>query len=340
MSIEAKKVRLAAAQAAPVWLDQSATIRKACRIIEEAADHGAQVIGFPESFVPCFPDWYNWFMPRSSQAKNFHKEFVKQAVEVPGPAVNALSAAAHRMRMNVVIGATERAPGTLGTLYNSQLFFGPAGALLGVHRKLVPTFTERLVHFGGDGSSLQTYATSFGSIGGLICGENGNGLARYALYAQEERVHVASWPAFIEAEHQLRGMDVRMKNMALEGHLFVISACGVLTEDCLDAMGLTSEQRAAVPRRGGHSGILGPTGEYLVGPADDTEQLLYADADFEEIIAGKLKADTIGHYNRFDVFTLQIQAVPRRALSTVGLTARPASPSEQSSLETVTDASV
>lgn len=324
MAIQPQIIRLAAAQAAPVWLNQSATIKKACGLIEEAADHGAQMIGFPESFVPCFPDWYNWFMPRSPQAKTFHTELVKHAVEIPGPAVDALSAAARRAKMYVVMGVTERAPGTLGTLYNSQLFFGPDGALLGVHRKLVPTFTERLVHFAGDGSCLRAYPTAFGSISGLICGENGNGLARYALYTQEERFHFASWPAFIEGEHQFNSIDIRTKNMALEGHLFVINACGVLTEACLDAMGLTPEQRTAIPRRGGHSSIIGPDGEYIVGPADNTEQILYADANTERIIGGKLKHDTIGHYNRLDVFTLQIKAVPRQGLSIVGRAGAPA----------------
>jgi aliphatic nitrilase len=310
-------VRLAAVQAAPVWLDRSGTIQKACRLIEEAADNGAQIVGFPETFIPCYPDWYHWLMPRSAQSLDFHKSLFKNAVEVPGPTVETIGAAARKTKTTVVIGVNEREPGTMGTLYNSLLFFGPDGSLLGVHRKLMPTFTERLVHQPGDGSSLVTYPTPFGRIGGLVCGENGNGLARYALLAQQERIHVAAWPAFAAAPRQIEGIHIRMRNMALEGQLFVISVCGVLTEACLDAMGLSDEQRKAVAQRGGGSGILGPDGNYMAGPADATEQILYADAGLDRIIDGKLNYDTIGHYNRFDVFTLNVRTAERRLLSRV-----------------------
>lgn len=309
------KARLAAVQAAPVWLDRTATAAKAARLIEEAADNGAQVIGFPEGFVPGFPDWYHWHMPRSPEALRFHSELFKNAVEVPGPVVDVIGAAARRTRTHVVIGVNERDPGTMGTLYNSQLFFGPDGALQGVHRKLMPTFTERLVHTSGDGSSVRTYETAFGRIGGLICGENTNSLARFALLAQQERIHVASWPAFVFPP-QFNGIDIRARYHAFEGRVFVISACGVLDEACLDAMGVTQAQREAIPGRGGHSGIIGPDGSYIVGPADDTPQILYADADMEKVIEGKLSHDLTGHYNRFDVFTLQMRTSPSAALAT------------------------
>ena len=307
--------RLAAVQAAPVWLDREATARKACRLIEEAADNGARIIAFPESFIPCYLDWYHWFMPRSEQSLGFHKALFKNAVEVPGAIVDMIGAAARKTKTSVVIGVNERESGTMGTLYNSLLFFGPDGSLLGVHRKLLPTFTERLVHHPGDGSSMVTYPTPYGRIGGLICGENGNGLARYALFAQQERIHVASWPAFAAAQRQIDGIHIRMRNIALEGQVFVISACGVLTDACLDAMGLSQEQRDAIPMRGGGSGIVDPDGNYMVGPADVTEQILYADADIDRIIDRKLNYDTVGHYNRFDVFTLQVRTTERRALS-------------------------
>jgi aliphatic nitrilase len=310
--------RLAAVQAAPVWLDRTATVAKACRLIEEAADNGAQVIGFPEGFIPGFPDWYHWFMPRSREALGFNKTLFKNAVEVPGEAVDAIGQAARRTRTHVVVGVNERDKGTMGTLYNSQLFFGPDGALMGVHRKLMPTFTERLVHNSGDGSSVRTYPTRFGAIGGLICGENTNSLARFALLAQQERIHVASWPAFILGARNHEAIDIRVKYHALEGRVFVISACGILDDACLDAMGLSETQRTAMPCRGGHSGILGPDGGYIAGPVDDAAQIVYADADFEKVIEGKLSHDLTGHYNRFDVFTLQMRAPTREALQRLG----------------------
>jgi aliphatic nitrilase len=312
------KARLAAVQAAPVWLDRDATAQKAARLIEEAADNGAKVIGFPEGFIPGFPDWYHWFMPRSPESLGFNKDLFKNAVEVPGPVVDTIGAAARRTRTHVVIGVNERDPGTMGTLYNSQLFIGPDGSVQGVHRKLMPTFTERLVHTSGDGSSVRTYSTPFGAIGGLICGENTNSLARFALLAQQERIHVASWPAFVYPR-QYDGIDIRTRYHAFEGRVFIISACGVLDDACLDAMGLTPEQRKAIPGRGGHSGILGPDGNYIVGPVDDNPQIDYGDADFEKVIEGKLSHDLTGHYNRFDVFTLQMRTSPRTALDTPGL---------------------
>lgn len=292
---------------------------KACRLIEEAADNGAKIIGFPEGFIPGFPDWYHWFMPRSAEALGFNKTLFKNAVEVPGAAVDTIAAAARRTRTYVVIGANERDKGTMGTLYNSQLFFGPDGALLGVHRKLMPTFTERLVHSLGDGSSMRTYSTPFGAIGGLICGENTNSLARFALLAQHERIHVASWPAFVLGKRNFDAIDIRIKYHAFEGRVFVISACGILDDACLDAMGLSESQRNAIPCRGGHSGILGPDGNYLAGPIDDTAQTIYADADLDKIIDGKLSHDLTGHYNRFDIFTLQVRTSPREALRLSGI---------------------
>jgi aliphatic nitrilase len=182
----------------------------------------------------------------------------------------------------------------------------------------MPTLTERLVHQAGDGSSVRTYPTPFGALGGLICGEKTNSLARFALLAQHERMHVASWPAFIGGKKSAEAIDIRVRYHAFEGRVFVISACGVLDDACLDAMGVDAAQRAALPSRGGHSGILGPDGSYISGPIGDTEQIVYGDADFEKIIEGKQSHDLTGHYNRFDVFTLQMRVPRREALQRVG----------------------
>jgi aliphatic nitrilase len=311
--------RLAAVQDAPVYLDRDATVAKACRLIEEAADNGAHIIGFPEGFVPAFPDWYNWHMPRSGEVTEFNKRLFKNAVEVPGPAVAALSAAARRTHSHVVIGVNERDSGTMGTLYNSLLFFGRDGELMGVHRKLMPTFTERLVHSAGDGSGLRVYPTPYGAIGGLICGENTNSLARFTLLAQQERVHVASWPAFTRGQQNFEAIDIRARYHALEGRVYVISSCGILDDASLDAIGVSTEQRAALPCRGGHSGILGPDGNYIVGPADDKPQILYADVDFDKVMVGKQSHDLTGHYNRFDIFTLNVRTPSRQPLARSGV---------------------
>ena len=191
------KVKLAAAQAAPVWLNREATVQKACSLIEEAGRNGAQIVAFPEGYLPGFPDWFNWYMPRSPESIRFSKELIKNAIEVPSPATDELCAAARRAGTYVVMGMNERDPGTMGSLFNALLFISPEGEILGVHRKIVPTSTERLIHWFGDGTSLRTYETPYGALGGLICGENTNSLARFALLAQQERVHVAAWPAWL-----------------------------------------------------------------------------------------------------------------------------------------------
>ena len=309
-------VRLAAAQAASVWLNREATVQKACSLIEEAGRNGAQIVAFPEGYLPGFPDWFNWYMPRSPESIHFSKELIKNAIEVPSPATEELCAAARRAGVYVVMGMNERDPGAMGSLYNALLFIDPEGEILGVHRKIVPTSTERLIHWFGDGTSLRTYETPHGALGGLICGENTNSLARFALLAQQERVHVAAWPAFAIRQQRTshEGIDIRVRYHAFEGRIFVISAASVLTDDYMDALGLTAAQREELAFRGGHSGIVGPSGNYIAGPVDDTEQIVYADADMEDVIEGKLTHDLTGHYNRFDLFTLLMKQAPREAL--------------------------
>jgi aliphatic nitrilase len=335
MSDEFPRARLAAVQAAPVWMDREATVAKACRLIEEAADNGANVIGFPEGFVPGFPDWYMWYIALSQESLRFSKELFKNAIEVPGPATEAIGAAARKTRTHVVIGVNERRAGSLGTLYNAQLFFGPDGDLLGVHRKLMPTATERLVHAAGDGSGLKTYDTPYGRLGGLICGENTSSLARFSLLAQDERIHVMSWPAFPSGKRNFDTIDIRARYHAFEGRVFVISACGIFDDACLDAMSVSAEQRAAMNCRGGHSGIIGPNGNYISGPADDTAQIVYGDADMDRIIEGKLLHDIIGHYNRFDIFDLRVNVVPQQPMQKADLAG---SEAPQSALPLIEDA--
>ncbi len=302
------KLKAAAVQAAPILLDREATVAKACRLIEEAGDSGAKVIGFPECYIPGHPYWYDFYLANDPICSSFNLELFKNAVVAPSPATEALGQAARRAQAYVVMGIAEKDEGRYGTLYNTQLFFGPDGTLLGKHRKLVPTIWERLVHTGGDGSTLNTYDTPFGGLSGLICGENINSLARTALLLEGEVVHVASWPSFATQgyERQFHTMDVRMRYYAFEGRIFVISAASVWSEEMKDVLQLDSHARARFIGEGGHSGILDPMGDYIAGPQDEGETILYADLDFEQVTKGKLLHDVTGHYQRFDVFSLQV----------------------------------
>lgn len=303
------KFRVAAVQAAPVFLDREKTTEKACRLIRAAGKEGARVIGFPEAFIPGFPHWFDYRIAR--ECKPLIKELFKSGVEIPSPATDALCEAARDAKATVVMGLNERDPGTLGTLYNTQLFIGPDGRILGKHRKLVPTWTERLVHTGGDASTLKSFASEVGPVGGLICGENTNSFYRLALLLQGERIHVASWPAFPGRERQ-DAIEIRTRYYAFEGKCFVISSTGVFSEEMKDLLCPTPEQRKKIVGTGAFSSIISPTGKYLAGPDTGGEKILYAEADPELIIDEKISHDLTGHYNRFDLFTLVIDDRPLR----------------------------
>ncbi|MBI2361375.1 MAG: carbon-nitrogen hydrolase family protein [Deltaproteobacteria bacterium] len=297
------KFKVAAVQAAPVFLDREKTVEKACRLIREAGREGARVIGFPEAYIPGFPHWFDYRIAR--ECMGLTKELFKNAVEIPSSATDALCEAARQARATVVMGVNERDPGTMGTLYNTQLFIGPEGSILGKHRKLVPTWTERLVHTSGDASTLKVYETDVGPVSGLICGENTVSFYRMALLLQGERIHVASWPAFPNRTNQ-SPIEIRTRYYAFEGKCFVISAAGVFSAEMVEMLCPSAEQKARVLGSGAFSSIIGPTGEYLAGPDTGGEKILYAEVDPEVTIFEKINQDVTGHYNRLDLFTLVV----------------------------------
>lgn len=311
------KIRAAAVQAAPVFLDREATLEKACRLIREAGANGAQLAAFPECFIPAFPHWNSFLSPL--EGRRFFLDLFKNSVEIPSPATETLCRAARDAGVVVVMGLNEKDPGTLGTLYNTQLVIGAEGRILGKHRKLMPTFGERLVHTGGDGSSLRTFPTSFGEVGALICGENTNSLARFALLAQGEKVHVASWPAFASPalEVMRQGIGIRIRYHAFEGKVFVVSSSGVFSQEMVDRIFTDRQPPPIAVNGGGYSAIVDPAGCYVAGPIEEGECIVYGDLDFEQIIEGKITHDVIGHYNRFDVFRLQVNRASHAPLQIV-----------------------
>jgi len=225
---EFPRLRLAAVQAAPVWMDREATVDKACELILEAGRHGADVVGFPENFIPGHPVWFYYHPATSRFSQDLAVELFKNAVEIPSDATRRICTAAARAATNVVVGMTERRPGTTGTLYNTQLFVGRDGTIAGRHRKLVPTVGERLVHAWGDAASQGAVQFDVGPVSGLICGENSNPLAIAALSSQYPFVHVASWPNhFIPAWCGMQETSLlASRNVAYMNKCYVISACG------------------------------------------------------------------------------------------------------------------
>lgn len=302
------KIRVAAVQAAPVFLDREATVEKACRLIREAAANGAKVIGFPEGFIPGHPLWYHFHPATSPESQRLATELFKNSVEIPSAATEALAAAAREAGAYVVIGLCEKRPRTFGTMFNTQLFLGAKGEILGKHQKLVPTVGERLVHAGGRGDTLRVFDTEYGKLSGLICGENSNPLAIFALIAEGAAIHVASWPnapartALPRAE---RGI-MTGRALAFMAKAFVINACGALDDEMRRVLAYTPEDAAylADPGLSGGSSIIAPDSRVIAGPMGPEEGILYADIDLEEGVRGKLAHDFAGHYNRADVFTL------------------------------------
>jgi nitrilase len=307
MGDEYPTVKLAAVQAAPVFLNREASVDKACRLILEAGRNRADVVGFPESFISGFPHWFHFFKTEDAESKHFYKELFKNAVVIPSQATDALCGAAREAGSYVVIGLNEKAEGSMGTIYNTQLFISNKGEILGKHRKIVPTVYERLVYGGGDGSTLRVVDTEYGPLGGLICGEHTNSLARFALIAKGERIHVASWAAFAaESERFIHEtIDFRVRNHAFEGKNFVISVTGIFSKEMKEILCRSAKAKASIVNDGGHSSIVGPFGEFLAGPAIG-ETILYAEADLERIIEAKQLHDVLGHYNRFDILRLTV----------------------------------
>src|SRR3954467_14169949 len=187
-------VKVAAVQAASVFLDREGSTAKACALIREAGRHGARVIGFPEGFIPAHPIWYHHHSATGALSNRLAVELFKNAVEIPGPQTEELARAAREANAYVVIGVCEKMPNTLGTMFNTQVYLSPDGTLIGKHQKIMPTVGERLVHMGGFGDTFGAFQTEFGPVSALICGENSNPLAVFALTAEGTRIHVMSWP--------------------------------------------------------------------------------------------------------------------------------------------------
>ena len=303
-------VKAAAVQAASVFLDREGSTEKACRLIREAGRKGARVIGFPEGFIPAHPVWYHHHPATSALANELAVALFKNAVGIPGPETDALCAAARDVNAYVVMGVCEKLPRTIGTMFNTQVYIGPEGTLLGKHQKLVPTVGERLVHAGGFGDTFGAFQTEFGPMSALICGENSNPLAVFALTAESTRIHVMSWPNHFPAsgDPMRNRVSVDSQAFAQMSKAFVVSACGTVDETMIRILkaGPEGEKFLRNPDCSGGSVIVAPSGRILAGPMGAEEGILYADCNLEIGVHAKLRHDFAGHYNRPDVFQVHV----------------------------------
>ena len=309
-------VKVAAVQAASVFLDREGSTQKACSLIREAGANGARVIAFPEGFIPAHPVWYHHHPATSAIANRLAVELFKNAVEIPGPDVEALCAAARDANAYVVMGVCEKMPKTIGTMFNTQVFIGPDGTVLGKHQKFMPTVGERLVHMGGFGDTLSAVPTEFGPMTGLICGENSNPLAIFAMTAESSRIHVMSWPNHFPAsgDPMRNRVSVDSQAFAQMSKAWVVSACGTVDDDMIRKLevGPEAEKFLRNPDCCGGSVIVSPGSHIVAGPVGAEEGILYAECNLELGVLAKLRHDFAGHYNRPDIFQLQVnRSAPR-----------------------------
>ena len=309
-------VKVAAVQAASVFLDREGSTEKACRLIREAGKNGARIIGFPEGFIPAHPVWYHHHAATGAIANKLAVELFKNAVEIPGPQTEALGRAARDANAYVVMGVCEKLPNTTGTMFNTQIYVGPDGSIIRKHQKIMPTVGERLVHMGGYGDTFGAFPSEFGPMSGLICGENSNPLAVFSLIAEGTRIHVMSWPNhFPTSGDPLRNrVAVDSQAFAQMSKAFVISACGTV-DDRMIAMlepNAEAERFLRSPDCSGGSVIVAPNSRIIAGPLGPEEGILYADCNLDLGIQMKLRHDFAGHYNRPDIFQVHVnRAAPQ-----------------------------
>jgi len=307
-------VRVAAVQASYVLMDRDATIERVAELTAAAAAQGAQLVVFPEAFIPGTPLWIDT-QPIWDGDDDWFRLLAENAVVIPSPSTDRLGSIAREHGVWLVIGVQEKEPNG-GTIYDTTLYFSADGTLVEKHRKLVPTGSERTVWGMGDGSTLRVVATPFGRIGGLICWENYMPLARFYMYAQGIDLWLA--PTFATGDAWI----ATMQHLARENRMFVV---GVNTVFHVDRIPTDFPQRERlVPERflaehgawveAGNTVIVGPGGNIIAGPVREREDTLIADLDLGSVAAARRLLDPVGHYNRPDVFRLHVDTSPRPAV--------------------------
>jgi nitrilase len=304
-------VRLAAVQASYVLMDREATIDRVAQLTSAAVQEGAQIVVFPEVFVPGTPIWIDT-RPIWDGDADWFRLLAENAVVIPSTATQRLGAVAREHGVWLVVGVEERELHG-GTIYNTVLYFSPDGALVERHRKLVPTGAERTVWGMGDGSTLRVVDTPLGRLGGLICWENYMPLARFRLYAQGVDIWIA--PTLATGDRWI----ATLRHIARENRMFVVGVNPVLHVDQIPLdfphreLLVSPEYREANGDwlEQGNTAIVGPDADLIAGPSREREETLIADLDLGDVLSARRHMDPVGHYHRPDVFRLYVDTAPR-----------------------------
>lgn len=315
--MEFKKFKAAAIQTSPVFLNVEKTIDKAISFVKEATANGANLVAFPEVFVAGYPYW-NWIMT-PVQGSKWYEALYKSSVKVDDAVMQPLFQAAKNNNCHIVIGINERGD-SYGEIYNTNLIIDNTGKLIGKHRKLVPTWAEKLTWTSGDGSSLKVYNTEIGPIGTLACGENTNTLARFTLLSQGELIHIANYislPVAPPDYDMAEAIKIRAAAHSFEGKLFTIVSCSTISKEIMEALkpDVPNVEELLTRKNSAFSGIIGPNGAVVGQPLIDDEGIVYAEIDLEKCIQPKQMHDILGHYNRFDIFDLRVNTAPTRKIT-------------------------
>lgn len=303
--------KIAVVQAGSEIMDKEKGVKKTIQLLKKAGENNAKIIVFPEAFIPAYPrgmDFGTVIGNRSDEGRKDYLNYWKNSITVPGAETDQIGKAVKEAGAYVVIGVIEKDnESSGGTLYCTALFFGPNGELLGKHRKLKPTGSERLIWGEGDGSTLPVFDTPYGKIGALICWENYMPLARAAMYEKGVQIYIAPTADARDT------WEASMRHIAIEGRCFVLSCNQYSTKDTYPEEIASREEFANLPNeltRGG-SCVVNPLGEYIVEPVYGEETIIYADIDLDQIAESHFDFDVVGHYSRPDVFQLVVNEEKR-----------------------------
>jgi nitrilase len=301
-------LRVAAVQAAPVWMDREATVEKAVGLVKQAASEGAQVAAFPETFIPGYPWWVSTDdvdLTVLDQTMARQSLYLRNGVDITRGDLDPVIAACRESECFVSVGIAELAP-TGGSVFCSMVMIDPVKGVVGVHRKIKPTYTERIAWADGDAHGLRVHDWAGWKIGGLNCWENWLPLPRFALYSQGEQLHIATWPGAVRLTADIT------RFVAIEAGMYVMSVSGLMSADRIpenypgaESLGKAITSLSEMTGNGGTM-IVDPAGVVLAEAKEHREEIIYAELDIDATVAARMMRDQGGHYHRPDLFELNV----------------------------------